>query len=155
MSIKRRVATLAVSLLTAAAFPLAQQGRGGPPVQGAEEDTPLVDRFDRNRDKRLDREERTAAREYLVAHPELRRPLPRPRITRTGSPGGRVAPKDVPQYPEKTPLYDASTLRTLFLEFEHPDWEQELAAFYHTDVDVPAALVVDGKRYQNVGVSFR
>src|SRR5215207_6966903 len=29
-------------------------GRGGVPVQGAEEDIPLVARFDRNGDKRLD-----------------------------------------------------------------------------------------------------
>ena len=155
MSIDRHVAALAVGLLMAVALPLAQQGRGGPPVQGAEEDTPLVNRFDRDRDKRLDRAERTAAREFLAAHPETRRPLPRPRITRTGSPGAPLAAKDVQRYAEKTPLYDANTLRTLFLEFEHPDWEQELAAFYHTDVDVPATLVVDGKRYSDVGVSFR
>jgi hypothetical protein len=38
-------------------------GRGGPPVQGAEEDIPLVARFDRNADKMLDYAERTAARE--------------------------------------------------------------------------------------------
>jgi hypothetical protein len=31
-------------------------------------------------------------------------------------------------------------LRTLFLQFEEPDWEKELADFYHTDVDVPAIL---------------
>jgi hypothetical protein len=144
-------------LILAGALTLAQQGagRGGPPVQGAEDDTPLVDRFDRNRDKRLDRAERGAAREYLTAHPELRRPVGRPRITRTGTPGVALAPKDVKRYDEKTSLYDAATLRTLFLEFEHPDWEQELAAFYHTDVEVPATLVVDGKRYPDVGVSFR
>jgi hypothetical protein len=46
-------------------------------------------------------------------------------------------------------------LRTFFLEFEHADWEDELAAFRHTDVDVAATLTVDGRRYQNVGVSFR
>jgi hypothetical protein len=144
-------------LILAGARTLAPQGagRGGPPVQGAEDDTPLVDRFDRNRDKRLDRAERGAAREYLTAHPELRRPVGRPRITRTGTPGVALAPKDVKRYDEKTSLYDAATLRTLFLEFEHPDWEQELAAFYHTDVEVPATLVVDGKRYPDVGVSFR
>jgi hypothetical protein len=168
MNIIRAVGAVTAGLLLAAALPLAQQtappspaaqaqgpARGGPPVQGAEEDTPLVGRFDRNRDKRLDREERTAAREYLVAHPELRRPAGRGRITRTGSPGVPLAPKDVTQYGEKVPLYDADTLRTLFLEFEHPDWEQELVAFYHTDVEVPATLVVDGKRYRDVGVSFR
>src|SRR5215211_4180817 len=57
-------------------------GRGGPPVQGAEEDIPLVARFDRNGDKVLDHEERVAAREYLTAHPELRRPVRGGRINR-------------------------------------------------------------------------
>jgi hypothetical protein len=135
--------------------PLAGRGRGGPPVQGAEKDTPLVEQFDRNGDKRLNREERTAARAHLAAHPELRRPAGRSRITRIGSPGVPLAPTDVKQFGEKIPLNDRDTLRTLFLEFEHPDWEQELAAFYHTDVEVPATLVVDGKRYRDVGVSFR
>ena len=116
--------------------PLAGRGRGGAPVQGAEEDTPLVERFDRNGDKRLNRDERTAAREHLAAHPELRRPAGRGRITRTGSPGVALAPKGVRSYGEKVPLYDRDALRTLFLEFEHADWEQELDAFYHTDVEV-------------------
>jgi hypothetical protein len=133
----------------------AGRGRGGPPVQGAEEDFPLVAKFDRNADKRLDHAERTAAREYLSAHPELRRPLPRPRITSTGRPGAAVEPDNVKHYAETVSLYDADTVRTLFLEFERPDWEQELAAFYHTDVEIPATLVVDGKRYRDVGVSFR
>ena len=48
-----------------------------------------------------------------------------------------------------------STLRTLFFEFEDDDWEKELADFYHTDVDVPSKLTVDGKVYRDVGVHFR
>ena len=135
--------------------PAAGRGRGGPPVQGAEADLPLVARFDRNGDKRLDHAERIPAREYVAAHPELRRPAGRGRITRTGSPGLALSPKDLKPYAETIPLYDPNTVRTLFLEFEHPDWEQELAAFYHTDVEVAATLVVDGKRYRDVGVSFR
>jgi hypothetical protein len=124
-------------------------------VQGAEEDLPLVVKFDRNADKRLDYAERTAAREYLVANPDVRRPLPKPRITKSGSAGPALSPKDVKQFDEKTSLYDPDRVRTLFLEFERPDWEQELAAFYHTDVEIPASLVVDGRRYRDVGVSFR
>ena len=130
-------------------------GRGGPPVQGAEPDIPLVAQFDRNADKQLDYAERTAAREYLVAHPELRKPPRGGRINRTGSPGAKVTPADVKTYPASVPLYAPDALRTLFLEFEHPDWEQELEAFWHTDVEVPAALTVDGKKYEKVGVSFR
>jgi spore coat protein CotH len=76
-------------------------------------------------------------------------------MTRTGTPGPALSPKDVSNYPTSVPFYDANTLRTLFLEFDRPDWEQELAAFYHTDVLVPATLTVDGKAYRDVGVSFR
>ena len=136
--------------------PQAQPGRGGAPVQGAEPDIPVLARFDRNSDKRLDYAERTAAREYLTAHPELRRPVRAgARNTRVGTPGEKLSPKDVKTYPATVPLYDADALRTIFLEFEHPDWEQELAAFYHTDVEVHATLIVDGKTYRDVGVGFR
>jgi len=169
----RACAALSVISLTAGVFgfsataatqtaspPAGQQapaapGRGGAPVQGAEPDIALVARFDRNGDKRLDYEERKPAREYLIAHPELRRPVRGGRLTRTGTPGPALSPKDVKSYPASVPLHDAGTLRTLFLEFDHPDWEQELAAFYHTDVQVPATLTVDGNQYRDVGVSFR
>jgi spore coat protein CotH len=57
-------------------------------------------------------------------------------------------------YP-KAGLYEPTVLRTFFLEFEDKDWEAELADFYHTDVEVPATLIVDGKKYPNVGVRFR
>ena len=38
------------------------------------------------------------------------------------------------------PLYEPTTLRTLFLEFEDAEWESEMADFYRTDVEVPATL---------------
>ena len=126
------------------------------PVQGAEEDIRVVDRFDRNGDKRLDHRERQAAREYLVAHPELRRPVRvGQRSAQVGTPGAKLTPNDVQQYASTVPLYDAGTLRTIFLDFEHDDWEAELAAFYHTDVEVHATLRVDGRSYRDVGVNFR
>jgi hypothetical protein len=112
----------------------------------------LVDKFDRNADKRLDATERSAAREYLAAHPELHPPARRTRLT-AGSPGPRVNPADVT--PASGGLYDVGALRTLFLEFDSPAWEQELAAFHGTDVDVPATMMVDGTRYAEVGVHFR
>lgn len=124
-------------------------------MQGAEEDIPLVARFDRDADKVLDRSERDAARAYLAEHPELRPPPRGSRLTRTGSPGVRLAESDVRAYPDSVPLYDGGALRTLFIEFEHDDWEEELEAFWHTDVEVKAALRVDGKPYPDIGVSFR
>jgi hypothetical protein len=129
-------------------------GRGGAPVGGAEPDIPLVARFDKDGNHRLDYAERTAAREYLAAHPEMRRPARGGRNARTGSPGPKLAPKDVMSIGANVPLYDAGTVRTVFLQFDRDDWEQELAAFWHTDVQVPATVIVDGKTYADVGVSF-
>jgi len=58
--------------------------------------------------------------------------------------------------PEGSPsLYDAQTLRTLYLRFHHEDWSNQMSAFYRTDIEVPAELIVDGKVYSDVGVHFR
>ena len=73
---------------------------------------------------------------------------------RPASPGRALKPADVKAYGNE-PLYDPAVLRTMFLQFESDDWEQELAAFNNTDVDVPAVATVDGKAYRNVGVHFR
>jgi spore coat protein CotH len=52
-------------------------------------------------------------------------------------------------------FYDPAVLRTAFVQFESDDWERELTAFYRTDVEVPATLMIDGQRYRDVGVHFR
>ena len=70
-------------------------------------------------------------------------------------PGPKLSSSDVKNFSAEAPLYDALTLRTLFLDFENADWEKELADFYHSDVEVPAKLTVDGKTYKDVGVHFR
>ena len=131
---------------------------GGPEVK-------LVDRFDRDKNSWLDSQERKAARAALQQEGAQRGPGfgPRPGFG-PGGPGGaerdparrgpRVTPDQVKPYPS-SPIYDPDTLRTFFLEFENSDWEKELADFRNTDVDVPATLIVDGKRYTNVGVHFR
>jgi hypothetical protein len=122
----------------------------------------LLPEFDQDKNGRLDTAERVAAREWLKKQPPRKGPGGPP----GGPPGGRedrpapqpgpqVKSADVQQYPADRPLYDAGTLRTLFLEFENPEWEAELADFYHTDVEVPATLTVDGKKYPHVGVHFR
>ena len=60
-----------------------------------------------------------------------------------------AAPEDSPS------LYDAYTLRTLYLRFHHEDWYEQMNAFYRTDIEVPAELIVDGEVYPEVGVHFR
>lgn len=131
----------------------AQGGFGGFP--GGQQDLQLVKQFDRDGDGRLNATERKDARESLAQ-------APRPGGRGFGGrfsfgptdPGPRLSAAQVRSYPA-APLYDASTLRTIFLQFENPDWEDELADFYHTDVDVPATAIVDGKTYRDVGVHFR
>lgn len=151
--------------------------RGGPPPGGPMGRAPLevVSRFDKNGNGRLelDREERRPAREYVKERraaepsgPGGFRPGGPPGGGGPGrrfggggrgeppKPGPRVSPADVAKH-AGVPFYDTSVLRTLFLEFENADWEEELALFRDTDVEVPAKLVVDGNEYPGVGVRFR
>lgn len=69
-------------------------------------------------------------------------------------PGPRLTPSDVAPIADGN-LYEPTVLRTLFLEFEDEDWETEMAEFNNTDVEIPATVTVDGKKYPNVGVHFR
>lgn len=129
---------------------------GGGPVGG---DTRLVEKFDRDGDGHLDETERAAAREFVKRNPQqrARRGGP-PRgfggVSPTSRPGKSIAEKDVRSY-RKRGLYDESILRTFFVEFPNDDWEQELADFYRTDVNIPVTLRVDGKKYPNTGIAFR
>lgn len=90
---------------------------------------------------------------------ELATAIPMPQ----GGPGGRVepskpgikiSPSEAKNY-GKEDLYDPKVLRTIFLTFEAKDWENEMSDFYHTDVEIPAKALVDGKEYKDVGVHFR
>jgi len=118
---------------------------------GAQQELKLVAQFDLDKDGRLNTAERNAAREYLGGGFRQRSGRFDSSVSASGP---RLTPKDVKAYP-KAPVYDLGTLRTVFLQFEAEDWEDELAAFYNTDVDVPATMIVDGKTYQEVGVHFR
>jgi hypothetical protein len=71
-----------------------------------------------------------------------------------GKPGVKVQPSEVQVFGDED-LYDTSVVRTLFLTFQEDDWEQELADFKSSDVEVDATLLVDGRTYEKVGVSFR
>jgi hypothetical protein len=138
-------------------------GPGGPGGFGAPgPQVELVSKFDKDGNKRLDAAERTAAREYLAEEKAAGRGRRGPggggrrgnQNEEPPSPGPKVSSADVKSFPD-APLYDLDVVRTLFFEFENKDWEKELSDFYHTDVEVPAKLIVDGKAYQDVGVHFR
>jgi hypothetical protein len=163
--------------LTGAEFKFPQNAFGPPGFGGQERK--LVKDHDKDGDGKLSFEERKAARVAAKAQPSGRRGPGGPggpgpggpggrgpggpggrgpggpgRGAEPGKPGPRVSPEDVKSFPEAG-LYDPSVLRTLFLEFENEDWETELSDFHNTDVDVPATLTVDGKRYPGVGIHFR
>jgi Ca2+-binding EF-hand superfamily protein len=134
-------------------------GRGWPRMEKRE----LVPEFDKDGDGRLNQEERKNARESLnddsAGGPGGRRRGLRGGFGRGGgrdpaTPGPRVTPEEAATFPDAG-LYDSAVLRTLFLDFEQDDWQQEMADFKDSDVDVPATLTVDGKVYPNVGVHFR
>ncbi|MEO6994638.1 MAG: CotH kinase family protein [Lacunisphaera sp.] len=122
----------------------------------------LVGQFDKNGDQQLDATERAAARAYLAQHPEstsettLGRPGSTPPVIVALEPsksGTKVGPADVTIFAGK-PLYDETTLRTIFLEFEDSDWEKELGEFARTDINLPAHLTLDGQSYSGIGVHF-
>lgn len=128
--------------------------RGGPPSGGRRGPRPaekLVAKFDTNKDGKLTGDERKAALESRgdVYLPEQRAGTPTGNIQDDVKVSLASAPDDAPTF------YDAGTLRTLYLRFHDEDWYAQLNAFYRTDVEVPAELVVDGKVYPKVGVRFR
>jgi hypothetical protein len=113
----------------------------------------LVPQFDTDRDGRLNTAERKSAREYVGGLRRGGRVFGgSPGVS--GLPGIRLEPDRVRLYGDE-PFYDMAVVRTLFFEFDNPDWEGELADFWRTDVDVPARLIVDQKTYPGVGVHFR
>ncbi len=148
-------ALLAAALVLIASEATAQFFQAGPGPGNQER--AVVEKFDADKDGRLNAAEREVAREALAATVGGRggRGVGRGGSGRApASPGVRLTSADVRQYAD-APLYDPATLRTFFIEFENPGWEAELVAFNNTDVDVPASVTVDGRVYRDVGVHFR
>jgi hypothetical protein len=148
MTMRALLLVTAVTLLLPR--PVAAQFGGG----FGQQKTLLVEQFDKDGDKRLNAVERRAARSYMETQRFGGRGRFGPQI---GAPehGRPMSPSDVKSPYPSTPLYDMNTVRTIFIDFEGTDWEQELSTFYNTDVDVPATVIVDGKKYSDVGIHFR
>lgn len=144
--------------------PMRQPGEG-PRMRGTMMmgERKIVKQFDVNNDGRLDSSERKAAREQMKRENAGRgdrgpggfgpRGVGPGGNAETPTPGAKIAKSDVK--PEQRDLYDPAVFRTIFLEFDSQDWEDELADFIRTDVEVPATMTVDGKEYRGVGVGFR
>lgn len=133
----------------------------GPPPMGGPANTKLVKEFDKDGNGYLDATERQAAREKLKSMPRRggfggRRggPFGENADNTPPKPGPKLTPDQVKKYGSE-PLYDPTVLRTIFLEFDNPDWEAEMADFNNTDVDIPVNMTVDGKLYKGAGVHFR
>ena len=139
---------LVVAVITTLAAPVAAQ------FGFSQQEAKVVARFDEDRNGRLDKAERRAARQVLGAGTGGMRGGWRMRAANV-VPGPRFTPAQAKAYPAATSLYALDALRTVFLEFEGDEWEDELAAFYNTDVEVPATATIDGQVFRDVGVHFR
>src|SRR5215212_8951897 len=114
------VAGIAVVMLLPLAL-IAQRGGFGPMQQ----ERKIVAQFDKDGDKRLNTAERKAAREWLVTQPAGgfggRRGGFGGGAAEPTAPGAKLTPADVKTYPT-APVYDPSIIRTVFLQFDAPDW---------------------------------
>ena len=137
---------------------------GGSPVFGRtggmgpnRQEQKLSEKFDADKNGYLDPAERQLALKAIQSGgrpggPPGRRP--RGGQAQGGTPGPKVSPKDVKVFP-KAGLYEPTVLRTVFIEFDTETWEDEMAKFKDTDVEMPATVTVDGTKYPMVGVKFR
>jgi len=134
--------------ILATAFALAPSASRAQFSVGPEQ--PLLSRFDRDGDKKLNAAERKTALSALGGGGGgfYRGSAP-------SRPGPSLTPAAVRSFPATVPFYDIGTLRTLFFQFEDDNWEKELMAFKETDIQVPATLTMDGKTHKEVGVKFR
>lgn len=153
-------------------------GPGSGDAPGSRPRLEVVASFDVDGDGILNAEERVAALEYVrsanVGRARRSGPMPEGRLPQAvpggrrpeGAPGGvpsqaaapepgiAVAPEDVASH-DGVALYDTGVLRTIFIDFAFEGWEDEMAAFYGTDVELPATVTIDGVAYRDVGVRFR
>ncbi len=133
-----------------------ESGRRGGRRRGPRRAEKILSRFDTDGDGKLDYADREEARKYIhESRGETGASRPSgsssPHTTHTDDLKASLAGR-----PNGEPnLYDAETLRTLYLRFHDADWYEQLGTFYRTDVEVPADLIVDGKVYQSVGIRFR
>lgn len=157
--------TIVASLVAQSAPPAVTPAPQGAPARaaapawaaGLSAEIKAARRFDSDGNGWLNLKERTAARAALAKEaPPKPEGFPVPPTTgvEPTTPGPRMSPADARVFKGR-PAFDPAVVRTFFLEFEEPDWEQTLEAFRFTDVDVPATLTVDGEVFRDVGIHHR
>lgn len=133
-------------------------GPGGPGGPDAAQSRDLIGEFDADKNGRLEAEELKLALESVANQPPQRRgPMRRGRGRENSNPNepGREISKDsVDSFPDR-PLYDATILRTIFIDLESDQWEKEMGSLKDYGVDLSAKVTVDQQTYENVGVRFR
>ncbi len=116
----------------------------------------LVEKFDEDKNGRVEGPERVAALKWIVAEREKNPPR------RRGSGQGddsdiepqQIGKSDVENFPNRD-LYDVDVIRTIFLDFPQSNWADEMALLWRTEISTPATLTMDGKQYPDVGIRFR
>ena len=139
-----------------AASPKILQSVEAAPGQGTDRivrERQLVIGFDKNGDGWLNSEERLAARGYLESHIGIQQPQRFGKFA-SASPGVKISPEEIEPVHDPD-LFAPGSFRTFFLDFAEADWEQQLAEFHGSDVDIPATMIVDGIRFLEVGAHFR
>jgi len=133
---------LLLGLLSMAAVAQAQFGGRF----GGSQDLRILQRYDKDGDGMLNARERQAAMSDFGFDTSRAPP-------QEVAGARKLKPEQVRHYTSES-LYDPKVVRTVFLEFDTPTWEDELAVFKNSDVKVPATLKMDGKVYRDVGISF-
>jgi hypothetical protein len=130
-------------------------GPGGPDRMPQRD---LIGEFDVDKNNRLEGEELRLALESVANQPPQRRgPKRRPRGRETVKPSqpGREISKDSVVNSPNLPLYDATILRTVFIDIESDQWEKDMASLKDYGVDIEATVTVDQQAYEKVGLRFR
>ena len=119
----RRDCLLAIALTLTAGLSQAQSGGRG--FGGVREDAKILRRYDKDGDGVLNTAERRSALADFGFDVSQVSQAPVPAAK-------RLTPAQVRQYTSE-PLFEPGVVRTLFLNFDTPTWEDELAVFKDSD----------------------
>ena len=130
-------------------------GPGGP---GAMPSRDLIGEFDADENGRLEGVELKLALESVANRPPQRRGPSRRNRGRENpmpnEPGREISKDSIDNFSERS-LYDATILRTIFIDIDSDQWEKEMASLKDYGVDLSASVTVDQKTYDKVGIRFR